>query len=113
MHFRLIIALILGIPIAARAQYCGFSEGKNLAELRVAVFAKPPLRPNNFMIFKTIPTVPLNLNTPTLNPIFLPEWSAESLPFFCKIEHVWAKKGRIPFKFRLGSVEYVDWLEGK
>jgi hypothetical protein len=49
-----------------------------------------------------------------LNPQFLPKWSAESLPFFCKIEHNWARKrGNIPLKFRLGSVEYVDWLEGK
>ena len=46
--------------------------------------------------------------------IFLPHWSAEELPFFCKIEHDWAKNhNRIPVKFRLGSVDYVDWLEGK
>ncbi len=46
--------------------------------------------------------------------IFLPRWSASDLPFFCKIEHDWAKNhARIPLKFRLGSVEYVDWLEGK
>jgi hypothetical protein len=38
---------------------------------------------------------------------------AENLPFFCKIEHNWGKKLPMPFKFRLGSVEYVDWLEGK
>lgn len=42
-----------------------------------------------------------------------PKWSAESLPFFCKIEHNWAKTNHIPVKFRLGSVEYVDRLEGK
>jgi hypothetical protein len=38
---------------------------------------------------------------------------AENLPFFCKLEHNWGKKLPMPFKFRLGSVEYVDWLEGK
>jgi hypothetical protein len=43
----------------------------------------------------------------------VPEWDAEQLPFFCKIEHQWGKKMTIPVKFRLGSVEYVDWLEGK
>jgi hypothetical protein len=48
-----------------------------------------------------------------MSPIFLPQWSAETLPFFCKIEHNWGKKSHIPLKFRLGSVEYVDWLEGK
>jgi hypothetical protein len=43
----------------------------------------------------------------------LPLWVADDLPFFCKIEHRWAKKLPMPLKFRLGSVEYVDWLEGK
>ncbi|MCW5921327.1 MAG: hypothetical protein KIS77_03220 [Saprospiraceae bacterium] len=47
------------------------------------------------------------------SPIFLPRWSAERLPFFCRIEHDVAKRGAVPFKFRLGSAEYVDWLEGK
>lgn len=41
------------------------------------------------------------------------QWTSESLPFFCRIEHDLGKKTRIPFKFRLGSVEYVDWMEGK
>jgi len=41
------------------------------------------------------------------------KWAAEDLPFFCRIEHHLDKKTRTPFKFRLGSVEYVDWLEGK
>jgi hypothetical protein len=43
----------------------------------------------------------------------IPRWSADDLPFFCKIEHQWAKNNPIPVKFRLGSVEYVDQLEGK
>lgn len=43
----------------------------------------------------------------------LPKWSAETLPFFCKIEHRAAKHLPLPMKFRLGSVNYVDWLEGK
>ncbi|HRI61303.1 MAG TPA: hypothetical protein PK228_16295, partial [Saprospiraceae bacterium] len=47
------------------------------------------------------------------NQPFLPRWSAECLPFFCRIEHDFAKKSTVPFKFRLGSVDYVDWLEGK
>lgn len=40
-------------------------------------------------------------------------WDANALPFFCRIEHKLGKKNRVPVKFRLGSVEYVDWLEGK
>lgn len=47
-----------------------------------------------------------------LHPTRLP-WSEECLPFFCRIEHNWGKNKALPVKFRLGSVEYVDWLEGK
>jgi hypothetical protein len=43
----------------------------------------------------------------------LRDFKVEELPFFCRIEHQWAKQLAVPIKFRLGSVEYVDWLEGK
>lgn len=43
----------------------------------------------------------------------LPAWSEECLPFFCKLEHRAARSNRLPVKFRLGSVPYVDKLEGK
>jgi len=45
--------------------------------------------------------------------LLLPAWSADDLPFFCRIEHQWGRRHRVPVKFRLGSVDYVDWLEGK
>lgn len=45
--------------------------------------------------------------------VFLPRWSAADLPVFCRIEHEIARKIPVMVKFRLGSVEYVDWLEGK
>lgn len=37
----------------------------------------------------------------------------ETLPFFCKIEHKMGLNQKLPFKFRLGDVQYVDELEGK
>jgi len=59
-----------------------------------------------------------SLGTPDGLPALLPtlalcRWSAEDLPFFCRIEHKLGLKTQVPIKFRLGSVEYVDWLEGK
>ncbi len=38
---------------------------------------------------------------------------AEPDAFFCKMEYRLAKRTQLPVKFRLGSVEYVDYLEGK
>ncbi|MDH3649074.1 MAG: hypothetical protein OEQ53_05285 [Saprospiraceae bacterium] len=34
-------------------------------------------------------------------------------PFFCRIEDAISKTSKVLFKFRLGSVQYVDALEGK
>lgn len=56
--------------------------------------------------------------SPKKPPIFAPAlapscWDADDLPFFCRIEHDLGRKTQIPVKFRLGSVDYVDWLEGK
>lgn len=113
MNSRLLILLFIPLPAVLSAQVCGFSEGKNLAELRAAVFAKDVPAGSSFH-FSEI-TLPEHHTKAATHPpsILLPKWSAETLPFFCKIEHDWAKKSRVPFKFRLGSVEYVDWLEGK
>ena len=35
------------------------------------------------------------------------------LGFFCKTELKFEAVTKIPFKFRLGSIQYNDWLEGK
>ncbi len=50
---------------------------------------------------------------PATPACFLPKFSESDLPVFCKIEHRAAKKLPLAMKFRLGSVGYVDWLEGK
>ncbi len=42
-----------------------------------------------------------------------PDHYACNLGYFCKQEIRFEKATRIPLKFRLGSVEQCDWLEGK
>ncbi len=99
----------------AIAQTCGFSTGKTLHELERSVKSSPPMpfSPNLLRLEKLTFTEAF-LPAPAKRGIFLPRWSADDLPFFCKIEHDWAKnRARVPLKFRLGSVDYVDWLEGK
>lgn len=41
------------------------------------------------------------------------EWKASDLPIFCKAEYHIQKKSGIAFRFRLGSLDYVNTLEGK
>jgi hypothetical protein len=40
-------------------------------------------------------------------------WRYEELAFFCRLEVQLEKAARIPVRFRLGDVRYVDYLEGK
>ena len=40
-------------------------------------------------------------------------YSYKDLAFFCKIEVQLENTVKFPVKFRLGSVDYVDYLEGK
>lgn len=101
-----------------QAQTCGFSTAKNWPQLHhQVVFEKnSPLQTTHFRLRENDLFSNTETEGPTpkiLSPVLLPKWSADNLPFFCKIEHDWGKNARLPMKFRLGSVEYVDWLEGK
>lgn len=40
-------------------------------------------------------------------------FKANNLPFFCKIEHNIEKKSKIPLRFRIGDLNYVNMLENK
>jgi hypothetical protein len=35
------------------------------------------------------------------------------LGFMCIAEHAFEKKTKFPMKFRLGNIDYCNWLEGK
>jgi len=40
-------------------------------------------------------------------------YSYKDLAFFCRMEVKIEKSAKVPFKFRLGDVRYVDYLEQK
>ena len=49
----------------------------------------------------------------TLPVMFASNLSTQHLAFFCDKEYKLEKWTKIPFRFRLGSVEYCDKMEGK
>jgi len=103
----------------AHAQSAGFQfYGKSIAEIRQS-FHSPALTFRAVSALPSFPALQALSAAPDkeevsvfFNPGFM-QWKVEDLPFFCRIEHQVGKKLPLLFKFRLGSVEYVDWLEGK
>lgn len=104
---------------AAHAQSVDFQfYGKSIPEIRQYLqTSEPVFRPIAFQPDEARP-----LSTPDASekeaPLLfyspgLAQFQVNDLPFFCRIEHQIGKKLPLSFKFRLGSVEYVDWLEGK
>jgi hypothetical protein len=73
----------------------------------------PPQYPSVFLpknALNTYQNSATNVKKPTQVPSV---FSVEALPFFCKIEYKMGLNKKLPVKFRLGDVQYVDELEGK
>jgi hypothetical protein len=54
-----------------------------------------------------------NLSPFPHNNVLPANFYCSRLGFFCRQEIRFEAATRIPFKFRLGSVQYCDWMEGK
>lgn len=52
-------------------------------------------------------------NQTYISPSWIQPWKSEDLPVFCRAEHLIQKSSGMAFRFRLGSVDYVDALERK
>lgn len=88
---------------------------------RVAPAQLKPVANNNLLLslqHKASPWQPfsfnkLPVNPPGATPFLSADFYAKQLGFFCRQEIKFDKVTKIPFRFRLGSVEQCDWLEGK
>ncbi len=61
--------------------------------------------------YAALPTGANLLHAP--KKVLSPNFYVKNLGFFCKQELKFEAATGIPFKFRLGSVQYCDWMEGK
>ena len=69
---------------------------------------------NKSFTFPAIQQVPVNtLSISASRPLLSPGFYAANLGFFCKQEIKLEKVIKVPFKFRLGSVQKCDAMEGK
>ncbi len=66
--------------------------------------------PDNKRFFFNLSVFPQQEN---LNIILPANFYCTQLGFFCQKEIQIESAIKIPFKFRLGNVQYCDWLEGK
>jgi hypothetical protein len=106
---KLIISIIFVLTIvAAHAQI----SGKSIPELRREASAVLPVTfyYSHLTLFTSSEFKPLPFYVKPTVPVI---YSYHNLAFFCKMEVKLEKAVKMPIKFRLGDVDYVDRLEGK
>jgi len=62
---------------------------------------------------KKSPAIPALPAISAVLPIVNSNFYTQNFGFFCKKELQLEKLTKVPFKFRLGSVQQCDWMEGK
>ena len=74
-----------------------------------------PLKDTASKGFKNLPRLYFSPNSSFNYPIkpVSADFYVKNLGFFCKQELKFAATTKIPLKFRIGSVNYCDWMEGK
>ncbi|MBK8967726.1 MAG: hypothetical protein R3D58_08300 [Saprospiraceae bacterium] len=106
----LVLFAALGLPLVLNGQQ---ACGKSLHELQNWVYAGPAFR----MPALPYPSIASGRVKTTTEAGLYPRYFLLEKPvpqaLFCRLEHQLAQKIQLPVKFRLGSVQYVDWLEGK
>jgi hypothetical protein len=107
----LTVCLLLFLAHSTTAQTVGLSLDK--LKTTGKPVGLPPQYSTIFLQKKVLKNVD-NQSVTDKKPLAVPcVFSVETLPFFCKIEYKMGLNQKLPVKFRLGDVQYVDQMEGK
>ena len=90
-----------------------FSYKFKLPELQVE---QSPFHFNNSYFNPYLKPAPFK--SPLLNDMLtafamLNQFDVQGMPFFCRIEYQMEQAANFPVRFRLGDIQYVDYLESK
>jgi hypothetical protein len=111
MKSILILFCLLSLSYLSTAQTIGLSL--NNVKKTIPSVGIPPQYPSVFLPKNRLNTLQ-NPKVDAQKTAQVPSvFSVEALPFFCKIEYKMGLNKKLPVKFRLGDVQYVDELEGK
>lgn len=109
MRFRIIFlcALLIGIKSVCVAQFSlkPVLNDSTKPKFSLLTISQKPLLSAN-------PVFPVGFTMSSM-PILPANYYTKHFGFFCKQEWKFEKTTSLPFRFRLGSVQQVDLLEGK
>ena len=116
------------VPVNIRRKLCSlllagiwlnFSYGQ-FNGLQIPALSSPnhshlnaPLLHQPLQIIEEVPQLAPSIRQALVTPNPAVNYHCPELAFFCRIEVELEKSAKLPVKFRLGDVQYVDWLEGK
>ncbi len=110
INLLIVFSCLLFFQIKLLSQTIGLKIDKKTPPLHRSPFGQYFSEKKRFQT----PVNPYFIKKDTLKPNKIPSvFSVEALPFFCKIEYKMGLQKKLPLKFRLGDVPYVDELERK
>ena len=110
INLSIVCLCLLFFQIKLVSQTIGLQIDKKTLPLHRSPFGQYFSEKKRFQM----PVNPYSIKKDTLKPHKMPSlFSVETLPFFCKIEYKMGLQKKLPIKFRLGDVQYVDELERK